>query len=314
MYKLKQIPQDFIVNEVIKLNPQKQGAYSYFLMKKIDSATPFAIEKISKFLNIDVKRIRVAGTKDRRAITTQYISIENCPDRIKEFYEPNIKLEFVGKSDKPIYLGMLEGNNFEITIRNIKKAPKKIKQFLNLFDEQRFSMNNVEIGRAIIKKDFKTAVETLMQSNGHYENQLKKVYEKDHNAVNALRNVPFHAINFFIHAYQSEIWNKCAEKIKSKKNTDIPIIGFGTEIKDKKIKKICEDMMKKEGIDYRDFIVKSYPELSSEGSSRKLYAEVKKLKIGKLEKDELNPKMKKCLVKFFLDKGNYATMAIRNMI
>ncbi|MBN2420725.1 tRNA pseudouridine(13) synthase TruD, partial [Candidatus Woesearchaeota archaeon] len=288
-------------------------AHSYFLMKKIDSATPFAIEKIAKFLNIDTKRIRFAGTKDRKAITTQYISIEKCPDRIKEFYEPNIKLEFKGKCDKPIYLGMNEGNEFEITIRNIKKTPKKIKQFLNLFDEQRFSMNNVEIGRAIIKKDFKKAVEILMRSNGYYERRLKETYEKTNNAVNSLRNVPFNVINFFIHAYQSEIWNKCAEKIKSKKNIKLPIIGFGTEIKDKKIKKICEKVMKEEGIDYRDFIIKSYPELSSEGNSRDLYAEVKNLKIGKLENDELNPKMKKGVVKFFLGKGNYATMGIRNM-
>lgn len=312
MYKVKQIPEDFIVNEVIdvKLNPK--GRYSYFVMKKKDYATPAAVEKIANFLNIPVKRIGYAGAKDRRAITTQWISIES--DRAKHFKDNNIELIFKGRGNEPIYLGKLKGNEFEITVRNIKKAPKKIKKFLNLFDEQRFSMNNVEIARALVKKDFKKAIEILMHSNGYYERLVKAEYEKDHNAVSSLRKIPLHVLTFFIHAYQSELWNKCAEKLaKSKKNIDLPLVGFGTEIKDKKIKKIVEDVMRKEGVTYRDFIIRSFPELSSEGNSRKIFADVKKLKISKLENDELNKNMKKIKIKFFLDKGNYATMALKNM-
>ena len=71
--------------------------------------------------------------------------------------------------------------------------------------------------------------------------------------------------------------------------------------------------MEKEEIDYRDFIIKQMPELTSEGNSRKVFAEVKKLKIGKLEKDELNKGKNKVKIKFFLDKGCYATMLIKNM-
>jgi tRNA(Glu) U13 pseudouridine synthase TruD len=71
--------------------------------------------------------------------------------------------------------------------------------------------------------------------------------------------------------------------------------------------------MQQEGITYRDFIIKSLPEISPEGSSRKLYSEIKKLKIGTLENDELNKGMKKVKISFFLNKGDYATMAIKNM-
>ena len=312
MYKLKQIPEDFIVNEVtdIELNPK--GSYSYFVLKKRDYATPSAVEKIAKFLNITVKKIGYAGAKDRRAVTTQLISVEGLPDKVKKFKDYLIELKYKGRGDTAIYLGRLKGNNFEITIRNIKKKPKKISKFMNLFDEQRFSINNVEIGKHLVKKDFRKAVEVLIGNNGHYEKQIKEYHEQTNNAINSLRKVPIHTLVFFIHAYQSEIWNQCAKKIA--KDIYLPIIGFGTEFKNKKIKKIVESIMEKEGINYRDFIIKQMPELTFEGNSRRIYAKVKKLKIGKLENDELNKGMKKVTLTFFLDKGCYATMAVRNMI
>lgn len=315
MYKLKEKPEDFIVNEVISVPLVEKGEFSYYVLKKTDYATPIVIEKISKFLRVPMKRIGFAGTKDRRAITTQWISIEGAKGRIDEFKEKDIELEFKGYGNKKIYLGMLEGNNFEIVVRNTTKKPKSIKEFVNYFDEQRFSMNNVEIGRAIVKKDFKKAVEILMQSNGYYEKTLKDNYEKTHDAVNCLRKIPLHVLEFFTHAYQSEIWNKTAEEISKniKENIDVPIVGFGTEFDNKEIEEITNRIFKEEGITQRDFIIKSFPELSSEGNSRKLYSEVRDLQIGELEDDELNPGMKKITLKFFLKKGNYATMAIKNM-
>ena len=313
MYKLKQSPEDFIVNEVIDVKTNNNGSYSYFILKKKDYATPAAVEKIASFLNAPVKKIGYAGAKDRRAITTQYISIEGLPDRLKHFKDDNIELEYKGRGDTSIYLGRLKGNNFEIVVRNIKTKPKKITKFLNLFDEQRFSMNNVEIGRALVKKDFRKAIEILMESNGYYERLAGEYYKKTNEAVGSLRKISNHILIFFIHAYQSHLWNLAAENIKTKNNIDLPIVGFGTEIKDKKVRDVIEKIMEDEGITYRDFIIKSIPELSSEGTSRKLYSDVKKLKIGKLEKDELNKGMKKIKISLFLDKGNYATIAVKNM-
>ncbi len=314
MYKIKQILDDFIVNEVIDVKLNAKGSYSYFILKKKDYATPSAVEKIAKFLNVPVKKIGYAGAKDRRAITTQRISIEGLPDRLKGFKDDNIKLEYKGRGDTAVYLGRLKGNDFEIVIRNIKKKPKKISKFLNLFDKQRFSMNNVAIGRAIVKKDFKKAVEILIKSNGYYERSVKENYQNTNDAVNSLRKIPHHVLMFFIHAYQSELWNQYAERLGNyKKNIDLPIVGFGTEIKDDKIRKAVEDVMNKERITHRDFIIRQIPELSSEGSSRRVFSEVKKLNVGKLEDDELNKGMKKIKLKFFLDKGSYATMAIKNM-
>ncbi len=314
MYKIKQIPEDFVVNEVSSVTYSK-GEYGYFLLKKRNYSTQTAVERIADFLNIPLKFIGYAGNKDRQGVTTQMISIKGPFERAKKFKAKDLELEFKGNGNQPISLGDLEGNKFEIIVRNITKAPKKIKKFINYFDEQRFSKNNAAIGKALVKKDFKKAIELLTESSGDYERDVENHYNTTHDAIGSIRRIPKKIINLYIHAYQSEIWNQAAEKLSKivKKNVELPLVGFGTEIKDEKIKKVIEAIMKQEGIGYRDFIIRSMPEISSEGNSRKLYAEVKKLTIGELEDDELNNKMKKVKISFFLYKGCYATMAIKNM-
>ena len=36
MYKIKQIPEDFVVKEIKKLKFKDKGSYSYYLLKKRD--------------------------------------------------------------------------------------------------------------------------------------------------------------------------------------------------------------------------------------------------------------------------------------
>ena len=145
MYQLKQLPEDFIVNEIIDVPLSESGDFSYFVLKKTDYATPAAVEKIAKFMHAPIKSIGYAGTKDRHAVTTQWISIEGPETKLSGFSDSNISLEFKGKGNKKIYLGMLEGNQFEITIRNTLEKPTPIDKFLNLFDEQRFSMKMLRL-------------------------------------------------------------------------------------------------------------------------------------------------------------------------
>jgi tRNA(Glu) U13 pseudouridine synthase TruD len=74
-----------------------------------------------------------------------------------------------------------------------------------------------------------------------------------------------------------------------------------------------EKIMEKENINFQDFVIRAIPDLSSAGTERKLYVEIKDLKIGELENDELNIGMKKIKVSFSLGKGSYATEVIKAM-
>ena len=78
------------------------------------------------------------------------------------------------------------------------------------------------------------------------------------------------------------------------------IIGFGT-----KVTKDIKEILEKEGITTRDFIIKQIPELSLEGNERQIFADIKNLEIEKIEKGYI--------LKFMLPKGSYATEVIKQI-
>ncbi|MBD3202814.1 tRNA pseudouridine(13) synthase TruD [Candidatus Woesearchaeota archaeon] len=327
MYRLKQIPKDFIVREINDISLKKNGKYSVLLLKKRNYTTQRAVKKISETINVPVKKIGYSGNKDKRAVTYQYISI---PGRINDLNFKDISLEFKGFSDSELYIGSLIGNEFEITIRNIYKKPKKAFYLVNYFDEQRFSKNNAKVGEYLIKKQFKKAVSLV--ENEKVINHLEK-FPNDH--LGAFKTLAFRIQKIYIHAYQSYLWNMAAcQYVKSKtddyhevdyslgkfvftdekiKNISLPLICFDTEFIDEHIRKNYIRILDKEGISLRDFILRKMKWLTPQGSERDLIAEIDNLKVGKLDEDELNPGKKKVKISFFLKKGSYATLFVKKL-
>jgi len=313
MYILKQQPEDFIVKEISLVELGKAGKYCYFWMKKKNYNTLEAVSKIADMLRIPLKKIGYAGNKDRKAITEQMISIEGISkERIEQLKMKDIFLEYKGNGDSRISLGELSGNSFEITIRNIEKKPILKKKIINYFGEQRFSTNNAEIGKAIVKREFKKAVETTLCGTGRAEEKMRKYLEKNAgNYVGALKTINKKILTLYIHAYQSLLWNKTVQRYSSeqKEMPEVPIIGFGIEFPDK----FTEEIMKEEEIKPRDFIIKQIPELSSEGGTRQMTIEASNISISELREDELNSGMKKIVIKFILPKGSYATEYVKQL-
>ena len=313
MYQIKQQPEDFIVKEISTIKLGIEGKYSYFWMKKRNYNTLQAVQQIAGMLKIFPKKIGYAGNKDKKAVTEQMISIEGIPkERAESMRMKDLSLQYKGCGDTRICLGDLEGNSFEITVRNIDTKPKLKKKFINYFGEQRFSTNNAEIGKAIVMKDFKKAVELILCGTGRAEEQMREYLGKNtNNYVGALKITHKKILMLYIHAYQSLLWNKAVQKHSSEKNemTEVPIIGFGIATPDK----CTDEIMQSEGIKPRDFIIKQIPEISSEGATRQAVAEASEVSVSKLEDDELNPGMKKTTIKFILPKGSYATEYIRQL-
>jgi len=302
MYKIKQIPEDFIVIESSSLSPKEKGSYALVRLKKKNLNTQDACHKIAQFLRIPSKLISCAGNKDKRAITEQSCSIKTRSNDIKELQIPDIDLEVLGRIDRPVSLGILDGNHFKITIRNIESLPEKKERFINYFGPQRFGHQNVDVGRAIVQKDFKKVCELLDVEGSNY--------------VQELQNHGVKKLLFYVHAYQSFIWNKVVEKVVEEEInvTSVYLPGFGMEFDNDYVKEIMKSVMKEEGVKKRDFIIRQLPDLSVEGSSRAIYARAEGLVINELEDDELNVGKKKVLLEFFLQKGCYATEFISQFL
>lgn len=310
MYILKQVPEDFIVKEKSLVELKKRGRFTYFLLKKKNSNTIDILNLIAKKVRMPLKKFGFAGNKDKIAITEQVCSVQELGFNIENIQGHDLKITVLGRGNKPVNLGDLEGNYFEIVVRNVEELPKPVDFFINYFGKQRFSKNNAEIGKALIKKEFEKAC--LLVDQNVVKDFLKN---NPANFIAALRQLPKRLLRLYVHSYQSFFWNKTVEELVKQEELpdEVPIIGFDDEIENPKIKEMIKKMMAKENIDFRDFIIKEFPELSSEGSSRKVKAKVKDLSIGELEEDELNQNKKKFRISFFLDKGCYATEFIRQL-
>ncbi len=327
MYKIKELPEDFIVEEIPNIEIKGSGEFSYYLLEKKDIDTEKAVLKIADFFRLKRKYFGIAGNKDRHALTKQSFSVKG---KINNHDFNDFKINLIGYGDKPISLGDLSGNRFTIVVRNIIKKPEPISQIINYFDEQRFGKHNLEIGLSIIKRDFKNAA-TLID----YPDTKKHLEKNPNDYTNAIKKVPFKTLNLYIHAVQSFLWNEAAMKyvqMKSKKyakigyrygefafpygkikNLEIPLLSFDTEFDDEGIKNIYKIILEKNTLTLRDFIVRQLPDITPFGGKRNLIAEVKSLLISKPENDELNPGMKRSTLNFELGKGSYATIAVKSI-
>jgi tRNA(Glu) U13 pseudouridine synthase TruD len=140
----------------------------------------------------------------------------------------------------------------------------------------------------------------ILQHKGEEEGRVREFLNRSPNDfVGALKEMPWKTLNMYIHAYQSKLWNDTTKRFIGRikavpaagapQNQKLPVVGFSTEIGNPTVKDIVEQILKEEGVSLQDFIIRAIPDLSSAGTERELYAEIKNLEIGELEDDELNP-------------------------
>jgi len=76
---------------------------------------------------------------------------------------------------------------------------------------------------------------------------------------------------------------------------------------------VQQDLLDVEGLNTRNFIIRSLPDLSAEGGKRAAMIDINDLEISALEYDELNKGKKKCTVSFSLAPGSYATIVVKSI-
>lgn len=341
-YKLKTIPEDFIVEEILDIGKlvSGQGRYAFLRVKKKNRNTIDIAKELAKQTNKDLREVGFCGNKDKNAITIQYFSINNLSkERIERLNIDNCEITLEGYGAERLNLGSHTGNRFTITIRNLRGDEiKKLDlggqelSFINYFDDQRFSSNNVEIGRCMIKKEFGKAVDLLKEDDVHVKAYMER-QQTDY--VGALLKLPKKMITLYLHSYQSYLWNLTAIDyiLKKSKANDLiksgnfelvfpdggfeeisfPLVGYGTEFQDEEIKKSFDSVFKEEKIVQRDFIIRSMPDYSLDTEERPLAVNTH-IEEYKVSDDELFTGRKKILVKFSLPSGSYATMFIKRLI
>jgi len=117
--RLRDSPEEFVVEECESPPPLTGGPYLICRLTKRNWEQSKAVRAISDRLGISHRRISFAGTKDRRAVTTQLIAIYRVEaEAVRALSLPEISLEPLGQANRGFALGDLAGNRFRIVVRD----------------------------------------------------------------------------------------------------------------------------------------------------------------------------------------------------
>lgn len=188
--------------------PRDRPDHTYFILYKENKDTMEAIHTIAASMNSRAANFHSAGVKDRRAITTQWLSSWRLePKRLiaatKRFNKrPFLKVGNFCFKKEPLRLGHLKANKFDIVIRHlvhnsggsgvIDDAMESIKTkgFINYFGLQRFGTRTTqthEVGLAILQSKWDKAVDLIL-SYRYEDDQNQQAKDKNSTASKDTEN------------------------------------------------------------------------------------------------------------------------------
>ncbi|XP_044341551.1 pseudouridylate synthase 7 homolog isoform X3 [Triticum aestivum] len=189
--------------------PYHLGKFLRFHLYKENKDTQEALRVIGKMLGLQPRSFRIAGTKDKRAITTQQVTLFKV--HASRLAALNNKLTGIKVGDfnyvkEGLVLGQLMGNRFTITLRSvIAESEDMIKVavdgliksgFINYYGLQRFGSASVPthlVGAALLRGEWRSAVSLILDPREGECDDMNGVREhyKEHGDIDvAIRNFP----------------------------------------------------------------------------------------------------------------------------
>ncbi len=205
--RLKAFPEDFIVEEVpLDIPEDENGRYTLAFVRSRNWETNRLVRQLSRTLGISRKRIYFAGTKDKRAITTQVMVFDAPTEDVLSIRIKDVTIEGVHRVSNPVFLGDLIGNRFDVIIRDlidedsaecVRSVLENAGGFPNYFGVQRFgSVRPIThiVGKHIVRRDFESAVIDYLGHpvplEGEEAYEARKSFVETHDMEEALRNYP----------------------------------------------------------------------------------------------------------------------------
>ena len=157
--RLKAEFADFIVREELGYPLAGEGEFVAVKVCKTNANTLFVGEQLAKFVGISARNMSYAGLKDRHAVTEQWFCLhlagKETPD-FSTFECEGMEILEVTRHNRKIRTGALEGNHFELLLRDVVETDE-LKQrlnqlqeigFPNYFTEQRFGRDGHNLTQA----------------------------------------------------------------------------------------------------------------------------------------------------------------------
>ncbi|MBV9124581.1 MAG: tRNA pseudouridine(13) synthase TruD, partial [Planctomycetes bacterium] len=121
--RCKDQPEDFEVEEIPAYEPSGTGDFLYLWIEKRDLGAEFFQRQLARRLAIGSQDIGMAGLKDRRAVTRQWVSVPpNVADRLDRVNGEGVRLLHWSRHGNKLRPGHLRGNRFRVLIRDVDAA------------------------------------------------------------------------------------------------------------------------------------------------------------------------------------------------
>lgn len=158
--RIKHEPADFLVDEVLGFVPSGSGEHDFLRVEKTHSNTAWVARRLAEHAKVAARDAGFAGMKDRRAVTTQWISVRR-PDGSGTDWDalevPGVKILEQTRHDRKLKRGAHEANRFRIRIRYADVDKDGVDERLNriramgvpsYFGPQRFGRNGSNLATA----------------------------------------------------------------------------------------------------------------------------------------------------------------------
>lgn len=119
--RLKAEPEDFVVEEIPAYPLSGDGEHLFLWIEKRDVPAEQLVRHVARQLNMPARDIGVAGMKDRRAVTRQWLSVPaKLQERVSFIDTDRIRVLRSERHNNKLRTGHLRGNRFEIVLRDVR--------------------------------------------------------------------------------------------------------------------------------------------------------------------------------------------------
>ena len=221
-------PEDFIVEELPLYEPSQVGTHTFFAIRKRNLTTLEAINRIARDLQVQSRQFGYAGLKDKKALTTQILSVEGvAPERVLKVQQSDIEVLWAERHAHKLRVGHLRGNRFEITLRDIPHntlpfVERTMTQLAtvgvpNRFGAQRFGNKNDShlIGRALVKAEWETVVRYMITDETLQVDDVARRMQRElarKPVEKVVSSIPHRLRKLFLSAYQAYLFNRVLEQ------------------------------------------------------------------------------------------------------
>ncbi|RXN19753.1 pseudouridylate synthase 7-like protein [Labeo rohita] len=205
--------------------------YTAFTLRKENLETLEAISYMAAVLGVLPSDFTYAGIKDKRAITYQAmvvkkISPEGLLNKVSEFERRGMQISHVRSVSEPLKLGRLQGNHFDLVIRDLKphgkRALAELHQLVKDAVENVKKLCKLLWSPAVWKwimcpsrpRNAKESLALMPAYKARERLMLRALHRYGSGQEGCIRgwlSLPHSMRVFYLHSYCSRVWNEAAK-------------------------------------------------------------------------------------------------------